>query len=85
MTIKEAEKIIEELKKENAMLKAELAKYDGKKPAGRRTHDEKWVANYDMWLSLHKKGHSVVEITEMTGFSRRTCYRYLEYYKKTNP
>ena len=36
MTIAEAKKRIEELEKENAQLKAELAKYDGKKPAGRR-------------------------------------------------
>ena len=49
MTIAEAKKRIEELEKENAQLKAELAKYDGKKPAGRRVHDEKWTANYDMW------------------------------------
>ncbi len=81
MTIKEAEKIIEQLKKENDALKAELAKYDGKKPAGRRVHDEKWTANYDLWVSLYEKGHTIVEITDMTGFSRRTCYRYLEYYK----
>ena len=80
MTIKEAEKIIAELKKENEELKAELAKYDGKKPAGRRVHDEKWMANYDLWLSLFEKGDSIVEIMNKTGFSKRTCYRYKEYY-----
>lgn len=84
MTIAEAKKRIEELEKENAQLKAELAKYDGKKPAGRRVHDEKWTANYDMWASLYEEGHSIVEIMDKTGFSRRTCYRYKEYYDKLN-
>ncbi len=84
MTIEEAEKIIYDLKKENAELKAELARYIGKKPAGRRAHDEKWRANYDLWVALYEKGHTIMEITNMTDFSRRTCYRYLEYYKKTH-
>ncbi len=82
MTIAEAKKRIEELEKDNAELRAELAKYDGKKPAGRRVHDEKWTANYDLWVSLYESGNTILEITDKTGFSRRTCYRYKEYYDK---
>ena len=84
MTVKEAKQRIEELEKENAELRAELAKYDGKKPAGRRVHDEKWTANYDRFVSLYEQGYTIVEITGMTEFSRRTCYRYKEYYDKLN-
>ena len=82
MTIKEAEKRIAELEHEVENLKAELAKYEGKKPAGRRVHNEKWTENYDRCVSLFEKGYTIMEITDMTGFSRRTCYRYKEYYDK---
>ncbi len=82
MTLKEAQLRIEELERENASLKAELAKFEGKKPAGRRVHNEKWTENYDMFVSLFEKGHTMIEITDMTGFSRRTCYRYKEYYDR---
>ncbi len=81
MTITEAKQRIEELEKENMELKAELAKYAGKKPAGRRVHNEKWTANYDLWVSLYEGGHSIMEIIDETGFSRRTCYRYKEFYE----
>ena len=82
MTLKEAEQRIEELEQEVKVLKSELAKYEGKKPAGRRTHNETWTANYDKCVSLLEQGYTIMEITDMTGFSRRTCYRYKEYYDR---
>ena len=82
MTIREAELRIKELEKEVETLRAELAQYEGKKPAGRKVHNETWTANYDQFVSLYEQGHTIVEITDMTDFSRRTCYRYKEYYDK---
>ncbi len=84
MTIKEAERRIRELEEEVATLKAELAKYEGKKPAGRKTHNEAWTEKYDKCVQLLEQGYTIMEIMDMTGFSRRTCYRYKEYYEKLN-
>lgn len=80
MTIEEAMKRIEELEAENSALKEELKSYEGRAFSGRKKHDAKWQASYDAFVNLYEQGLSMVEIVERSDCSRRTCYRYKEYY-----
>lgn len=84
MTIIEAEKRIKELEEEVQSLKEELAKYEGKKFAGREKHDSKWQEKFDFWVELHEGGSTLIEVMSKMEISRRTYYRYLEYYKSIN-
>lgn len=79
-TLEQALKRIEKLEKQNAKYLAELEQLRKIKPAGRRLHDEKWMNSYNHFVSLHEAGLSIDEILEKSEFSRRTAYRYREYY-----
>ncbi len=81
MTLEEALKRIDELEKENAELKEKLASV---KPGGRRPHDEKWMAKYSDFVVDYEAGKSIAEIVAIGDISRRTAYRYKEYYDTLN-
>lgn len=78
--IKELEALNKVLKAENEKLKAELAVYDGKKPAGRKKHNESWMASYMDFEINYANGKTIMEIVDEGKISRRTAYRYKAYY-----
>lgn len=82
MTLKEALLRIEELEHENEELRALLATYGGHKPSGRKKHNEKWTSTYNDFVIQYEAGKTIMEIVEDSDFSRRTAYRYKEYYDK---
>ena len=81
-TLEEAMSRIKELENEVAELKAENERLRNRKMGGRRLHDEKWMAQYNSFAAKYEKGMTLNEIVEAGGVSRRTAYRYLEYYKR---
>lgn len=50
------------------------------KPAGRKPHNTKWQQSFEKWRALHEQGKTAAEISQETGISRMTCYRYQKYY-----
>lgn len=82
MTLKEAKLRIEELERENEELRNKLKEYEGRKFSGRKKHDEKWMKSYNDFVVLYEEGKTIMEIVELSDFSRRTAYRYKEYYDK---
>lgn len=82
MTLKEALKRIEELEHENEELRNALAIYNGHKPSGRKVHDDKWTSSYNDFVVQYEAGKSIAQIVENSEYSRRTAYRYKEYYDK---
>ncbi len=82
MTLKEAKNKIHELEQELAALKAENEELRGRSPAGRRKHDEKWMASYNDFVAQYESGKTVMEIVDEGSISRRTAYRYLAYYRE---
>lgn len=82
MTLKEAKKRIQELEDEIAALKAENDDLRGRSLAGRRKHDEKWMASYNDFIAQYENGKTVMEIVDEGSISRRTAYRYLAYYRE---
>ena len=81
-TLEEANARIKELEKEVAELKAENEQLRNRKMGGRRKHDEKWTAHYNSFAIKYENGMTLAEIVAEGGLSRRTAYRYLEYYKR---
>lgn len=79
-TIEQALQRIEELELECESLRSALAKYEDRLTPGRKPHDEKWQAGYDIFVEHYEKGESIPAIVETTPFSRRTVYRYKKYY-----
>lgn len=71
---------IEELEAENAKMREELEVYRARKVSGRKKHDQKWMASYEHFCSLYKKGMPMKDIVDNSPFSRRTAYRFKEYY-----
>ncbi len=84
MTIEDAVKRIEELEKENADLKEELAYYKKRKASGRQKHNAKWMAIYNDFVVCHENGMALIEIAKRNGISERSVYRYKEYYDEIN-
>ena len=84
MNLEEALKRVVELEKEVEMLKHEIEELKNKPQAGRRKHNDNWTASYNDFIYEYENGHSVVEIVKTGKVSRRTAYRYLEYYKSIN-
>ena len=76
-TLEEAKARIRELEKEVSDLKEKLSKYEA---LGRKKHDEKWQSCYELFVNLYEDGNPIQAIVEKSGFSRRTVYRYKEYY-----
>ena len=81
-TLEEALKKIEELENEIAALKAENEQLRSRNVGGRKKHDEAWLASYQGFIAKYENGQTLMEIVSEGEISRRTAYRYLEYYKK---
>ncbi len=75
--IKDLEKEVKKLKKENADLKGKIG--------GRRLHDDAWMAKYNAFIKKYEKRGKkpLAEVVDTCGISRRTAYRYLEFYKES--
>ncbi len=72
--VRELEKELEKIKAENECLKS--------RSVGRKKHDEKWSRGYNDFIIRYESGESLMEIVNTGSVSRRTAYRYLEYYKQ---
>ena len=72
---------IKELESEVAELKAENDRLRCRNFGGRKKHDEKWMASYKDFIIKYEDGMTLMEIVAEGNISRRTAYRYLEYYK----
>lgn len=79
-TLEEAVKRIHELEEECAILREELHNYENRSIPGRKPHNEKWQADYAVFVEHYENGESIPLIVENTSFSRRTVYRYKKYY-----
>ena len=79
-TLDAALKRIDELEKENAGLKEELAYYKNRKTRGRQKHNAKWLAIYNDFIVCHENGMTLAEIAKRNGISERSVYRYKAYY-----
>ena len=83
-TLEEALNRIAELETENQILRDELERYKNITPAGRRKHDETWMASYNDFAMKYESGMSIMEIVNLGEISRRTAYRYKAYYDEVN-
>ena len=81
-TLDEALKRIKELEHEVAELKAENEKLRNRNFGGRKKHDEAWMAAYNDFILKYESGKALMEIVAEGEISRRTAYRYLEYYRE---
>ena len=81
-TLDEALKRIKELEHEVAELKAENEKLRNRNFGGRKKHDEAWMAAYNDFILKYESGMALMEIVAEGEISRRTAYRYLEYYRE---
>ena len=52
------------------------------KNAGRKKNNEQWQKSYNAFVELYESGLPMVEIINLSECSRRTCYRYKEYYDR---
>ena len=83
-TLEDAVKHINELEHEIERLKKENQELKSRKVGGRKKHDESWTASYNDFINKYENGESLMQIVNNGSISRRTAYRYLEYYKKLN-
>ena len=86
-TLEEALQYILQLESENKALREEVERYRSIKPAGRKKHDETWMASYNDFVVKYESGMTIMEIVNKSEISRRTAYRYKAYYdemKKLN-
>ena len=83
-TLEESLNRIAELESENRALREELERYKNITPAGRRKHDETWMASYNDFVVKYEAGMSIMEIVNLGAISRRTAYRYEAYYDEIN-
>ena len=81
-TLEEALNYIAKLEAENKELREQLEHYKSAKPAGRKKHNEAWMASYNSFVADYEKDLSIIEIVEKGDISRRTAYRYKAYYDK---
>jgi len=84
ITLEEALNRIAELELENKTLREEIERYKNITPAGRRKHDETWMASYNDFVVKYEAGMSIMEIVNLGAISRRTAYRYKAYYDEIN-
>ncbi|MCQ2503372.1 MAG: resolvase [Saccharofermentans sp.] len=82
-SLDEANRRIEELENEISSLKAELECYKNKKTSGRKKHNDKWMSSYQDFVVSFESGMTLIEIADKNNISKRTVYRYKEYYDKT--
>ena len=81
-TLEEAQKRIHELEKEIAELKSENENLRNRNFGGRKKHDDAWLSGYNIFIEKYENGSSINDIVAEGSISKRTAYRYLEYYKK---
>ena len=81
ITLKEAIERIQQLEKENAELREELEYFKKRKASGRQKHNAKWMNIYNDFVICYENGMSLIEIAERNNISKRTVYRYKEYYE----
>lgn len=81
-TLEEALNYIAKLEVENKELREQLEHYKSAKPAGRKKHNEAWMASYNSFVVDFENGLSIMEIVDKGDISRRTAYRYKAYYDK---
>lgn len=79
-TLEEALNYIAKLEAENKALQEKLERYKARTPAGRKKHDESWMASYNDFVAKYENGMTIMEIVGEGGISRRTAYRYKAYY-----
>lgn len=80
ITLKEALERIQQLEKENDDLREELEYFKKRKASGRQKHNAKWMTLYNDFVICYEKGMSLIDIAERNNISKRTVYRYKEYY-----
>lgn len=80
ITLKTALERIRYLEKENAELREELEYFKKRKASGRQKHNAKWMKIYNDFVVCYENGMSILEIAERNNISKRTVYRYKEYY-----
>ena len=78
----EALKRIKELEIEVAELKSENEKLRSRNFGGRKKHDGTWMSSYNDFIMKYERGKTLAEIVADGDVSRRTAYRYLEYYRE---
>ena len=83
-TLEDALNRICELESENQTLREELERYKNITPAGRRKHDEIWMASYQDFAVKYESGMTIMEIVNEGSISRRTAYRYKAYYDEVS-
>ena len=79
-TLEEALNYISELETENKALCEELEHYRSRNRAGRKKHDETWMASYNDFVEKYESGMTIMGIVSQGEISRRTAYRYKAYY-----
>lgn len=84
MNLEEALNEIERLNQIIAEKDKEIEGLRKKKNAGRKKNNEQWQTSYNAFVELYEQGIPMVEIVERSECSRRTCYRYKEYYDNLN-
>ena len=82
MTLEEALLEIERLNKVIEYKNEEIEALKKKKNSGRKKNNEQWQKSYNAFVELYEQGLPMVEIVNMSECSRRTCYRYKEYYDR---
>lgn len=82
MTFEELLKRIEVLEKENAELRQKVEYLMHNPVPGRRKHDAKWQESFNDFVVNIESGMTIMEIVNLGKISRRTAYRYKEYYEK---
>ena len=80
-TLEQAFKRIKELEKKVAELEVENEKLRARNFGGRKKHDDAWMSAYNDFILKYERGMTIMEIVAEGNVSRRTAYRYLEYYK----
>lgn len=63
-------------------LRTENEKLRNRNFGGRKKHDEAWMSAYNDFILKYESGMTLMEIVAEGDVSRRTAYRYLEYYKE---
>ncbi|MBE5947709.1 MAG: resolvase [Lachnospiraceae bacterium] len=83
-TLEEALNYISELEAENKALREELEHYRSRNRAGRKKHDDTWLASYNAFVEKYESGMTIMGIVSQGEISRRTAYRYKAYYDALN-
>lgn len=82
LSMEEARIRISELEEENKKLREENERLRARNFGGRKKHNDAWMAAYNDFVIQFEDGKTISEIVSEGTISRRTAYRYLEYYKE---